>query len=232
MKVAVSWSGGKDSCFASFKAIQEGFEIGNLLTMMASDGRSNFHLIRADLLDAQATALGIPLTKRETTPNIYEQEFKNALRQLKIAGVQGLVTGDIYEVPLHERGWLNRICGEIGLKMIRPLWNRDTQQVFHEFVASGFNAIVTRVNTRLLGPEWLGRQLNEKFFEDIVEIGDVDPCGERGEYHTLVTDGPLFNKRIKILESRKVDLNGSSNLEIEQFEVNEKKEEVRNEENI
>jgi uncharacterized protein (TIGR00290 family) len=223
MTVVASWSGGKDSCFACFKAIQEGFEISNLLTMMATEGRSNFHLIRADLLDAQAAAIGIPLTKQETTPDSYEQEFKNALRQLKIAGVQGVVTGDIYDVPLHEKGWLDRVCGEIGLRTIRPLWNRNTEQIFREFVTSGFYAIVTRVNTKMLSPEWLGRQLNEKFLEDITKIGNVDPCGENGEYHTLVIDGPLFTKRIEILESRKGILNGSGYLEIERFAVNEKR---------
>jgi len=223
MTVVASWSGGKDSCFACFKAIQEGFEISNLLTMMATKGRSDFHLIRADLLDAQAAALGIPLTKQETTPDSYEQEFKNALRQLKIAGVQGVVTGDIYDVPLHEKGWLDRVCGEIGLRTIRPLWNRNTEQIFREFVTLGFEAIVTRVNTKMLSPEWLGRQLNEKFLEDIKRIGNVDPCGENGEYHTFVIDGPLFTKRIEILESQKDILDGSGCLEIERFAVNEKR---------
>ena len=227
MKVAASWSGGKDSCFACFKAIQEGFKVVNLLTMMSRDGRSNFHMIKADLLDAQAKALGIPLIKRETTSITYEQEFKKSLQQLKIAGVQGLVTGDISEVPLHEEGWLNRICREIGLKPIKPLWNLDTKQIFCEFINSGFEAVVVRVNTKLLNLNWLGRRLNERFFRDIVEIGNVDPCGEGGEYHTLVTDGPSFKKRIQILESRKTTLDSSGQLEIKQFKVIKKRRGLR-----
>jgi diphthine-ammonia ligase len=222
MKVGASWSGGKDSCFACFKAIQEGFEVSNLLTMMSSEGRSNFHMIRADMLDAQADAIGIPLIKRKTTPDTYEQDFKNALQQLKAAGVQGLVTGDIYEVPLHEEGWLNRICKEVGLKPIKPLWNRDTKQVFREFINAGFEAVVVRVNTKVLGVEWLGRRLNEEFFDDIVKLGTVDACGEGGEYHTFVTDGPLFKKRIEILESRKAALDGYGHLEIKRFDVKAK----------
>src|SRR4030043_700225 len=173
MKVAVSWSGGKDSCLACFNAIQEGLEVSNLLTMIASDGKSNFHKIRTDLLDAQASAIGIPITKRETTSSFYEAEFKSALQQLKNTGVQGLVTGDIFEVPLHEEGWLNRICREIGLKPIKPLWNRDTKQIFREFIDAGFEAIVVRVNTKVLSVEWLGRRLNEEFLDDIVKIGTV-----------------------------------------------------------
>jgi diphthine-ammonia ligase len=219
MKVAASWSGGKDSCFACFKAIQEGFEVSKLLTMMSCESASNFHMIRADMLDAQADAMGIPLTKRKTTPETYEQVFKSALQQLKTAGVQGLVTGDIYEVAMHEEGWLNRICREVGLKPIKPLWLRDTKQVFREFIGAGFEAVVVRVNTKVLGVEWLGRRLNEEFFADITKLATVDPCGEGGEYHTFVTDGPLFSKRIEILESRKVTLDGFGHLEISRFEV-------------
>ncbi|MBT0159647.1 diphthine--ammonia ligase [Candidatus Bathyarchaeota archaeon A05DMB-2] len=222
MKVVASWSGGKDSCFALFKAIQEGFEVSNLLTMMSSESTSNFHMIRADMLDAQANAMGISLIKRTTTPDTYEQDFKSSLLQLKMAGVQGLVTGDIYEVSMHEEGWLNRICREVGLKPIKPLWMRDTKQIFLEFIAAGFEAVVVRVNTKMLGLEWLGRRLSEAFFADITKIAGVDPCGEGGEYHTFVTDGPLFNKRIEILESRKTTLNGFGRLEISRFEVKEK----------
>jgi diphthine-ammonia ligase len=222
MKAAASWSGGKDSCFACFKAIQEGFEVSNLLTMMSNESTSNFHMIRADMLDAQADAIGIPLTKRKTTPETYEQDFKNALQQLKTASVQGLVTGDIYEVAMHEEGWLNRICREVGLKPIKPLWLRDTKEIFLEFIDAGFKAVVVRVNTKVLGTEWLGRRLNREFFADITKLGTVDPCGEGGEYHTFVTDGPLFTKRIEVLESRKVTLDGFGHLEISRFEVREK----------
>jgi uncharacterized protein (TIGR00290 family) len=222
MKVAAAWSGGKDSCFACFKAVQEGFEITDLLTMMSSEGNSNFHMIRPDLLDAQADALGIRLTKRKSTLDTYEQEFKSALQQLKTAGVQGLVTGDIYEVSMHEEGWLNRICREVGLKAIKPLWNRDTKQIFREFIDAGFEAIVVRVNTKMLGVEWLGRRLDEKFLSEIVKINTGDPCGENGEYHTFVTDGPLFKKRIEILETRKATLDGYGHLEVKRFGVKAK----------
>jgi diphthine-ammonia ligase len=222
MKVAASWSGGKDSCFACFKAIQEGFKVTSLLTMMSDEKESNFHRIRADMLDAQADVMGIPLTKRKTTPETYEQDFKNALRQLKAADVQGLITGDIYEVAMHEEGWLNRVCREVGLKPIKPLWMRDTKEIFREFIAAGFEAVVVRVNTKVLGEEWLGRRLDEAFFADITKLSGVDPCGEGGEYHTFVTDGPLFSRRIEVLESQKATLDGFGHLEISRFEVKSK----------
>ncbi len=225
MKVAAAWSGGKDSCFACFKAREEGFEISNLLAMMSNEGHSNFHRIRPDLLDAQADAVGIPLIKQETTWDAYEQNFKSALQQLKDAGVGGLVTGDIFEVPLHEEGWLNRVCKEVGLKPIKPLWNRDTKQIFMEFIAAGFKAIVVRVKTDVLGAEWLGRELNKQFLDDLLKMGNVDPCGEWGEYHTFVTDGPLFKKRIEILESREATTtDGYGHLEINRFDVKAKRQ--------
>jgi diphthine-ammonia ligase len=222
VKVVASWSGGKDSCFACFKAIQEGFDVSSLLTMMSSRGTSNFHAISSELLDAQADAIGIPVVKRMTTWNTYEQEFKNALNQMRTAGVGGLVTGDIYEVALHDEGWLDRVCGEAGVKPIKPLWHRDTQQIFNEFINEGFKAIVIRVKTDLLGVSWLGRQLNKDFLDDLLKLGTFDPCGERGEYHTFVTDGPLFNKRIEILGNKKTTHNGYGRLEIERFEVKSK----------
>jgi uncharacterized protein (TIGR00290 family) len=222
MKIVASWSGGKDSCFACYKAIQEGFEVSHLLTMMAEKGESNFHLISSELLDAQSQLVGVPIVKWETTPETYEQEFKNALKQMKAKGAGGLVTGDIYDVALHEEGWLDRVCSEVGIKPIKPLWHRATQQVFNEFISLGFKATVVRVNLDLLGMEWLGRQLNEAFLNDLAKVGNIDPCGERGEYHTFVTDGPLFKKRIEILESRKTKRGGYGRLEIKRFKVKPK----------
>ena len=222
MKVVASWSGGKDSCFACYKAIQEGYDVSQLLTMMADPSKSNFHMISSELLDAQSQAIEIPIVKWTTTPDTYEQEFKRALLQMKTKAIEGLVTGDVYDVALHEAGWLDRICKEVDLKPVKPLWHRDTQQILNEFINEGFKATVVRVKTDVLGVEWLGRQVNKKFFNDLLKLGTVDPCGERGEFHTFVTDGPLFKKRIEILESEKATLNGYGRLEIKRFEVKPK----------
>ncbi len=222
-KVAVSWSGGKDGCFACYKAIQEGFEVTNLLTMMKDEFTSNFHLIRADILDAQAAAIGIPIIKKETTLEAYDEDFKSALKQLKDSGVEALVTGDIREVSGHEEGWLTRICREVGLKTWKPLWMGDTKKIFRDYLDSGFKAIVVRTKLDLLRASWLGRQLDEKFFDDIMTLGNIDPCGENGEYHTLVIDGPIFNQSIKILETKRHRLEGGYGfLEIKQFKVTKK----------
>jgi len=219
MKIVASWSGGKDSCFACYKAIQEGYDVSQLLIMMSDPSKSNFHLIRSDMLDAQSQAIGIPIVKWMTKPDTYEQDFKKALGQMKAKGAKGIVTGDVYDVALHEAGWLDRVCKEVGLTPVKPLWHRDTQHILSGFISEGFKATVVRVKTDVLGMEWLGREINKEFFDDLLKLGTVDPCGERGEFHTFVTDGPLFKNRIEIIESEKVKLNGNGRLVINRFDV-------------
>ena len=222
MKVAAAWSGGKDSCFACYKAIQEGYDVAQLLIMMSNKNTSNFHMISSELLDAQSQAVGIPIVKWVTTPHNYEQDFKKALLQMKAKGVEGIVTGDVYDVALHEAGWLDRVCKEVGLKPVKPLWHRDTGQIINEFINVGFKATVVRVKNDVLGLEWLGRQITKQFVDDLAKLGTVDPCGERGEFHTFVTDGPLFKNSIEILETEKTTVNGYGRLEIKRFKVKPK----------
>jgi diphthine-ammonia ligase len=221
MKVVASWSGGKDSCFAYYKVAKQGLNVVSLLTFMQNEKMSNFHAIRADLLDAQAASIGIKLAKRVTTPADYERLFKEALQEFKAQGVESLVTGDIYEVAGHEEHWLERVCKEVGLTPIRPLWQGNTTEIFKDWLSAGFKATVVRTKLNLLGEEWLGRELNSQFLADVVKVADgkVDPCGEGGEYHTVVTDGPVFRKRIELTETAKFSRNGFGGLEIKQFKV-------------
>jgi uncharacterized protein (TIGR00290 family) len=223
MKVVASWSGGKDSCYAYYLAAQQGHEIMNLLTMMMNEEKSNFHMIPSRILDAQSDAIGIPLVKQQATPKTYENDFKSALRKLKAKGAEGLVTGDIYEVAGHEEGWLGRVLKEVGLTPVKPLWMGDTKQIYLDYLKTGFKATVVRTNLEKLGIEWLGKVLDKKFYDDILKLGNVDPCGEGGEYHTVVTDGPTFKKKIEILETQKHKLDGGFGyLEIKKFEVKPK----------
>ncbi|MCW3995579.1 MAG: diphthine--ammonia ligase [Candidatus Bathyarchaeota archaeon] len=218
MKVVASWSGGKDSAYAYYLAVQEGHQVLSLLTMMMSESKSNFHMIPAGILDAQAEALGIHLIKKTTSAATYEADFKAALKECKAQGTEGLVTGDIYEVAGHEEGWLARICREVGLTPIKPLWMGDTKLIYLAYLKTGFKATVVRTNLSKLGEEWLGRTLDRKFYEDIVKLEGIDPCGEGGEYHTVVTDGPGFKNRIELQETEKHKLEGGFGyLEIKKF---------------
>jgi len=223
MKVVCSWSGGKDSCYAYYLAKLEGHEVISLLTMMMSESKSNFHMIPTGILDAQADALGLPLVKQKATPETYESDFKGALLKLKAKGAEGLITGDIYEVAGHEEGWLSRVLKEVGLMPIKPLWMGDTKLIYQYYFKTGFKATVVRTDLNKLGMEWLGRILDEKFYNDILKLGGIDPCGEGGEYHTVITDGPLMSKKIEILEMQKHKLEGGFGfLEIKKFEVKPK----------
>jgi len=220
MKVVASWSGGKDSCFACYKAMQEGYDVAQLLIMMCSEHESNFHMISAELLDAQSKSIGVPIVKQVTTPNNYEQDFTKLLSQMKAKGMEGIVTGDVYDVAQHEAGWLDRICKTVGLEPVRPFWHRDTGQIINEFIDAGFKATVVRTKNEVLGPEWLGRQVNKQFLAELP--ANVDPCGENGEFHTFVTDGPNFKNSIQILETETTTLNGFGRLEIKRFKIKPK----------
>ena len=223
MKVVAAWSGGKDSAYAEYLAKQQGHEVVSLLTMMMSKQESNFHRIPVDVIDAQSDAVEIPIMKQAASPQTYEEDFKAALRRFKAEGAEGLVTGDIYEVSGHEQGWLGRVLREVGLKPIKPLWMLDTKQIYLDYLRTGFTATVVRTNLKKLGVKWLGRVLDKEFYEDIVKLDGVDPCGEGGEYHTVVTDGPTFRKKIEILETQKHKLEGGFGyLEIKRFKVKPK----------
>ncbi len=222
MKLICSWSGGKDSCFALHRATKKRHQVQNLLTMMQDKSTSNFHMISSQLLDAQSEALGISIAKVPTTPKTYEEDFIKALTEAKKKGAEGIITGDIFDVALHEAGWLDKITSEIGLKPVRPLWHRDTTEVLNEWINEGFKATVVRMKKELLTMDYLGRNLDRSFFNDLKKLGNIDLCGEHGEYHTFVTDGPNFKKRIEVQETKTSTVNGWGRLEITKFAVKPK----------
>jgi diphthine-ammonia ligase len=222
MKVVASWSGGKDSAYAYYLAQLQGHQVLSLLTMMMSEEKSNFHMIPSNIIDAQAKAIGIPLIKKTTSATTYEDDFKAVLRECRAKGAEGLVTGDIYEVAGHEEGWLARVLKEVGLTPVKPLWMGDTKLVYLAYLKSGFKATVVRTN-RDLSLDWLGRVLDRKFYDDILKLPGVDPCGEGGEYHTVITDGPGFTQKVELIETEKKRLdNGFGYLEIKKYQVTPK----------
>lgn len=202
----VSWSGGKDSCLACYQASGSGLKVRYLLNMIREDGtRSRSHGLAIGILQLQAQALEIPLVQPRATWDSYEAEFKNALRAFKAEGVDSGVFGDI-DFNEH-RQWVERVCHETDITPYLPLWGQNQDKILRDFIGLGFEAVVVTTKTDLLGEEWLGRRIDPDFLEQLDELGKtkgITPCGEAGEYHTFVTDGPLFKKRIEILETNKV----------------------------
>jgi len=224
VRVVASWSGGKESCFACYKAISEGFEICYLMNFISKDGRCMSHGCDSKLILAQSEAIGIPMVQRETTWETYEREFKSVIRELKQSGVEGAVFGDICNIAGHE-GWIDRVCSELGIKPIKPLWDSDPEQLLTDFIDEGFEALIVMVKADLLGEEWLGRKIDEPFMRDLWKLKEkvnIHPCGELGEYHTFVYNGPLFRKRLKILNVNKKLTEGCWFLDIKSYDIVEK----------
>ena len=205
-KVFISWSGGKDSCLAGYLAITSGLEVCYLANTVTEDGkRSRSHGLPAEVLQVQSQAIGIPLVQRRTTRDNYEAEFKSMLRTLKAEGVEGGVFGDI-DFNAH-REWIDRVCQEVDITPHLPLWEQSQDKIMRDFIALGFEAVVVATKADLLGEEWLGRKVDLDFIKDLAELAEtkkITPCGEAGEYHTLVTDGPLFKQRLEIPEANKI----------------------------
>jgi diphthine-ammonia ligase len=206
LQLAASWSGGKDSCLACYKAISAGFEVSHLLNMVNRDAkRSMSHGLNARLISAQAQAVGVAMVQKEVTWDTYEKGLKNVVYELKQKGVAGMVFGDI-DLEEH-KDWIERVCAELQIKPIMPLWGAAPEQVLHEFVAEGFEAVVISAKSDYFGQEWLGRTIDQGLITELQALANkkgIHICGESGEYHTFVTTGPLFKQRVRILRSRKV----------------------------
>jgi len=207
VKVACCWSSGKDSCYAFWKALSGGLDVRYLVSFVstAGFGKNAFHGVRGELIRMQSEAMGIPIILRETTWEGYELSFREALGKLREEGIEGLVTGDIDMIE--HRTWTENICGEFGLKALLPLWKLDREEILKGFIDNGFVSIVVCLKADALDDSWLGRRINRQFLADIKKyqrIHNLDICGENGEYHTFVVDGPCFQKRISITPGDKV----------------------------
>ena len=209
MKLFSSWSGGKDCALATYKAISQGHEVLYLVNFISEDGeRTRSHGIKASALALQAEAIGIPLIQRKTSWENYEENFKKVVRELKDKGIEGGVFGDI-DLEEH-REWVERVCTELEIMALLPLWGVKAEKLIDEFLKLEFKAIV--IATRL-EEELLGKVLDKALVEEITQLGS-HPCGERGEYHTFVTAGPIFKKGLKVSRGKTEMRDGMWFLEI------------------
>jgi len=198
-RVLVSWSGGKDSAMALAEILKsQHHEVAALLTTVTRDyDRISMHGVRRTLLWLQAKSLGLQLEEVFITKNASNEEYQSSMAKVlakyRDSGVSSVVFGDIF---------LEDMLGSVNMRGIFPIWKRETNELARYFIASGFKAITTCVDTTVLGERFVGREIDETFLSELP--AGADPCGENGEYHSFVYDGPIFNSRIPIALGEKV----------------------------
>ncbi|MBC8217339.1 MAG: diphthine--ammonia ligase [Planctomycetes bacterium] len=197
-RVLLSWSGGKDSALALHELRKSGkYEVAALLTTITRDyDRICMHGVRSILLEQQAESLALPLEKIFLSKNASNEEYESSMRQIleryRAEGVCGVVFGDIFLEDL--KRYRQEKLSQIGMKGLFPIWKRDTAELACAFIDLGFEAIVTCADSNLLDSTLVGRPFDEQFLSTLPEA--VDPCGENGEFHSFVSDGPIFQRQI------------------------------------
>ena len=205
-KVVLSWSGGKDSALVLHALREAGaYEVVALLTTITEDyDRISMHGVRRVLLEQQAESAGIPLEKVPLAKNEsnegYESKMRVVLERFKEAGVSHVAIGDIFLEDL--RRYREERLSSMGMKGLFPLWKRDTGELARAFLEQGFKAVITCVDTELLDGRFAGRAYDEAFLAELPD--GVDPCGENGEFHSFVYDGPVFRRGIRFALGERV----------------------------
>lgn len=206
MKVVVAWSGGKDSALALAETLEAGkAEIAGLLTTISLPyDRVTMHGVRRSLVQRQAEEIGLPIHIVLLPPNpsneVYDDLMGETLLRLKSQGIEGVVFGDIWLEDV--RSYREIRLSEVGMAAFFPLWGKPPEQIVSEFLAHNYSAVVTCVNTEVLPRDFCGRILDRSFFASLPE--SVDPCGERGEFHSFVTSAPFFSRTIRVRIGRRV----------------------------
>ena len=205
-KVLLSWSSGKDSSLALQEMLNSSFyRVTALLTTVTQDfARVSMHGVRMNLLERQARALEIPLEKvfisRQATNADYEAAMGKLLRAYQAQGVSKVVFGDIFLEDV--RRYREKQLAKIGMQGVFPLWQRDTHQLVQGFIRQGFKALVTCVDNQVLDGSFAGRFIDDAFLDELPP--GTDPCGENGEFHTFVFDGPIFKQPVDFVPGETV----------------------------
>lgn len=191
----VSWSGGKDSYLSLLKAREAGMQPGCLLTFVGKNGYSMSHGLPVELLAKQAQALGLPQVLEQVTWEEYADSFHRASCALRTKGFTGGVFGDI-NLPEH-RSWIEKACQRAAVNCYLPLWGLPEEDILAELLSRKVELLIVALRKDLLEEKWLGRLLDAQFIQELKNKG-LSLCGEAGEYHTVVINGPLFRERLDI----------------------------------
>jgi predicted ATP pyrophosphatase (TIGR00289 family) len=207
MKVAILFSGGKDSTMALYHALKEKEDVKYLLSMKSANDESYmFHVPNIHITDLLSEALDIPIISG-VTQGVKEEELKDLKREfenLKSLGVEAIYTGALYST--YQKSRIERLGGEVGLEIVSPYWHVDELEYMRQIVSLGFKVIICGVAAWGLDESWLGRIIDDEAIDELVKINEkyqVNMAFEGGEAETLAIDGPIFKKRIKILKDRK-----------------------------
>lgn len=202
----LNWSSGKDSCLSLYRLLSdERYEIGTLVTTLNDElDRVSMHGIPKKLLFEQVKQIGLPL-HTINLPGVVSMEqygkiMDQHVTQLKSEGYSFAVFGDIFLEDL--RNYREEQLASLGLRAVFPLWGEDSKQLMEEFIDAGFKAITVSVSEKLLGKGFVGRLVDKEFLKDLPD--GVDPCGENGEFHTFVYDGPIFKNPVSFRVGEKV----------------------------
>lgn len=210
-KAAISWSGGKDS-YLAFRRTRAQFDFVALVTMFNESGeRSRSHGLRPEIIQRHAQLLALEPFFGRCTWESYTEEFARVLGELRARAVTDIVFGDIFGDA--HREWTERVCTQANLRAHEPLWGQSTTALFDEFLATGAEAHIVTVNSKWLDASWLGRTLSSEMLPELARLG-VDPCGENGEYHTLITNAPEFSAPLRFREGVAVERAGCFALDI------------------
>lgn len=197
-KVALSFSGGKDSCLALYHLMKEGLEVVTLFTTVWKESQETMaHGEKLHRIEKQAEQLGIPVTFIETTFTSYKKDFVKKLKALKAdLHIDTVAFGDIY-LEGH-REWGVNVAAEAGLTAYYPLWTERENVVamLENFVDLGFKAEIIKVAEEKVSPQWVSHLLDDSFIQYVLQIENICPMGESGEYHTFVYDGPIFHQPV------------------------------------
>jgi uncharacterized protein (TIGR00290 family) len=209
-RALVAWSSGKDSAFALQAARASGkLDVVGLLTTLTEDyGRVSMHGVREEILDRQAEAAGLPCRKVRIPAGCvnadYERAMEAAIETARRDGVTRVVFGDLFLEDV--RAYRERMLFGSGIEPVFPLWGLDTATLAREMVDSGLRATVVCVDPRRLEASFAGRQFTSRFLSELPR--GVDPCGENGEFHTCVTDGPMFREPVRVIAGETVQREG------------------------
>jgi uncharacterized protein (TIGR00290 family) len=210
MKALVAWSSGKDSAFALVETLRAGeLEVAGLLTTVTADyARVSMHGVREEVLELQARAAGLPLHRVRIPAACvnaeYERAMGEAVRAARADGVTHVVFGDIFLEDV--RAYRERMLEGTGISPVFPLWGRETPELAREMLDAGLAATIVCVDPRRLSESFAGRAFDRMLLDDLPP--DADPCGENGEFHTCVTDGPMFSARVPLRAGEVVQRDG------------------------